>query len=825
MPPKAEHPAAQIIQDLAQPVSSLNPAQRLEGDIVCEAAKRALRDGVRELIQAANGFPILTSKSCDCTPMSLMHFTSRKLPSGQPQRMAGRMGTEWLVQNQFFRCFTPAGECLSRVQLTDPICLTYGKTVPAILSASFKDWCRLRDRNHWGISIEHYVVDRAGFTAMDRLIRQWHEGTPMRHCPPSMTTARARTTELVVITPCALHDSQNAFKWGFFKECSDQNMMRDTYVAVESLRNSADLLSQHMAAWVRARLRLVPPRSAEWMDRQSQLWHSMSVHLETVDVMACQLQLEWAGGELLVSQAAEVDGDLVEVICSALAAAWRFVKFTTSRWLTVGHSARTVVVALLLGIEDFVKYIAKDTHSSLFYLKGFGRLAADRRRFMVQCAVASRVAEGVQTELMEDSRVALNYRKLWLTLAEEVRWLVDLDMFIWDKLATLCGGMSGRALANRCIQAGHISMHFFWRRVLHPCSQYPWRLLRGDIEGNLRAMHEAAPPADPVSAKLWELVEQGLPMPQLVMAVKLLGEIPWSSMPAEQQHGSLAAFRRWHPGYGMETIGTRAMLHQMSRLLPAVSEDQKMIAKINGRIRKLEAACPERVGGRHIFLKGLVVCALVSKKGGDPRLARQTPGAISKALFVKHAALWARQSVRMQDDHNKQARLRAAERRDAISAELSSLESQLELIGEQHQAGEAGQGPLTMSSCALPSHLLDAIQRMVANAEFRRTSAIQGMRKEAFRCPFPWAGADFKERCKIPVLAVGGACSARVGKANHQGQGLLLREFAVDPSAARTSEQLEALVLQSAASLHCSLPHAPFSQPRWRQPDRQRSSH
>ena len=212
---------------------------------------------------------------------------------------------------------------------------------------------------------------------------------------------------------------------------------------------------------------MVPPlRGEDWVQQQRTLWHVLAVDMESVEVMADTLQLEFRNGELLVSQTADVPGDVVDCVCSALTATWRFVKFTLSRWLTVGTSARTVVAAMLTGLPSLVDFIVKDTRSSLYYLKGFARMK-DRMAFCVQTAIVSRVPEGVQVELLEDSRVALNYNKLWAAAAEELRWAVDIQQHVWDRLGALYGS-NGQALADKCIEASHIAFHFMWRRVLHP---------------------------------------------------------------------------------------------------------------------------------------------------------------------------------------------------------------------------------------------------------------------------------------------------------------------------------------------------------------------
>ena len=47
-------------------------------------------------------------------------------------------------------------------------------------------------------------------------------------------------------------------------------------------------------------------------------------------------------------------------------------------------------------------------------------------------------------------------------------------------------------------------------------------------------------------------------MVQLKQTVALLQQISWSSLVAEQQHGSLANLKKYHPEYELSTLASRA---------------------------------------------------------------------------------------------------------------------------------------------------------------------------------------------------------------------------------------------------------------------------
>ena len=102
------------------------------------------------------------------------------------------------------------------------------------------------------------------------------------------------------MTPCALHDSQNAFRWGQLQDFNDKFLMRDLYVAVQSLRNSADLVSSSVCGWVVSRLRFAPGRDEAWLSEKRQLWEALGVDVETASVMVEDLQLSWEGDSFMI---------------------------------------------------------------------------------------------------------------------------------------------------------------------------------------------------------------------------------------------------------------------------------------------------------------------------------------------------------------------------------------------------------------------------------------------------------------------------------------------------------------------------------------------
>ena len=211
--------AIECISTLSKASSVLSPHKTWEVGLACEVGKEVLRRVARQLIEDAEGAPVLSSKSCDGTPLVVAHRGSSTLTSGKKVRTQGRECCEFLVKNQFLRTKDSDGKWKTAVLLGEPVNLIFGKSVNAIIQASLKDWDRVRDLGHMGCAIEHYVFDRAGITALERNMRQWHQ----RHArifarePVDRIPELLELSEFVVITPCAMHDAHNAFRWGFWQ--------------------------------------------------------------------------------------------------------------------------------------------------------------------------------------------------------------------------------------------------------------------------------------------------------------------------------------------------------------------------------------------------------------------------------------------------------------------------------------------------------------------------------------------------------------------------------------------------------------------------------
>ena len=205
------------------------------------------------------------------------------------------------------------------------------------------------------------------------------------------------------------------------------------------------------------------------------------------------------------------------------------------------------------------------------------------------------------------------YESLWGAANKELRWLLDVPDHMWSSLAS-AAGCRADVLKDKTLQAAHVAYHFLWRRVLEPAGQMPWKWCRGDLKENLEVLGSMeAPPEEPCSRHLWHLIQEDeIPEIHLIGVLKLLAQCPWSTLPAEQQHGSLSLLHRWHPEFSLRSLLSRSLLHQAVRLLPSESKLDKRVSQVLRKVAKLDRADPSKTTGSHMLVQAL--CKVVSDR-------------------------------------------------------------------------------------------------------------------------------------------------------------------------------------------------------------------
>eukprot|EP00969_Alexandrium_andersonii_P341100 15077681-Alexandrium_andersonii.AAC.1 len=139
----------------------LDTPERREVEKVVEVCKVFFKQQAEQLVQAANGLPVLRSYSSDGTPLHTRARFSTQVGQQQKVVREGGQTHEYLVQQAFLRYIDASGAAHTVPVLRDPLPLTHGKGGWAVFQAGIEFLPTLRQLGHTGISVEHVAFDRA----------------------------------------------------------------------------------------------------------------------------------------------------------------------------------------------------------------------------------------------------------------------------------------------------------------------------------------------------------------------------------------------------------------------------------------------------------------------------------------------------------------------------------------------------------------------------------------------------------------------------------------------------------------------------------------
>ena len=389
----------QLVRQLASPSSGLSssPHERLQLGKLCEVLKAYMVRSAQANVQQGGQVPMLFTYSSDGTPvMTKTRISVQSGVSGKSAkvRRVGGQSEEFLLQLAFIRFRDDLGRVHTLPILRDPLPLTEGKSSWAVFGCLQDFFPSLRDLGHQGVLIEHFSFDRALFTPLRRMVLQQQAISRSLRASSQDSTLKTleRLLHWTVFTGCACHDVHNSLKWSMWSFFHSDQVLKDMFVVIASLRNSYSMLYDHLGIWlghiVKAVERPVPAQVLQ------EVYTALGVEPAEAESLA-ELGLIFVEGHLQVSASAAEESNLVERITGLVLHVWRFVQFTDSRWVTVGRSCRTLTASLLLGLGNLVEAIQRSPKYSNFHIGGFSKLSDQVRLFGLVASLASHPADSV----------------------------------------------------------------------------------------------------------------------------------------------------------------------------------------------------------------------------------------------------------------------------------------------------------------------------------------------------------------------------------------------------------------------------------------------
>ena len=323
--------AEDLINKYVRASASLSREETRAMQQVCEVSKQVSKHSVSKLIQASDHRPCLQSCSADGTPIQVSVEVQKFLPTnGRIIRRSGKAAHEFLISVQFVRYVSELGDIRTAAGVRDPIPLTNGKSTDAIFSACRAVWASLRQHGHRGGVIQPYAFDRCGFSALRRRMLQYHSLLQESWESKHHSTHMLSLLEWVVFTACALHDSQNSFKWCMKDLFGDSELMKSIFIGVASVRNSMDVIITYIAEWVSLSYSFAEPLSDEEKSVLEALWSTLHVADDIIHLLVHTLELRVKDNRLLVKQDIPTS-DVVNLLVPTLLAVWKIRQFCLIR--------------------------------------------------------------------------------------------------------------------------------------------------------------------------------------------------------------------------------------------------------------------------------------------------------------------------------------------------------------------------------------------------------------------------------------------------------------------------------------------------------------
>ena len=299
---------------------------------------------------------------------------------------------------------------------------------------------------------------------------------------------------------------------------------------------------------------------------------------------------------------------VVQKVSACMLGVFRFRPFTTSRWITVGDSSRSLVASLCLGLQGLVHMIRQSPDTSDYYIHGFGQLDDETLKYAIVAAMSSNVSDAILIELLEDDRLPRHVAAIERGLQEECQWVANVKNFTWTRLSGLLSGLPAKALRSTCCLAASISAAYFTRRCLQVVQSFPWKLCANNIADNLEqlASQRQCPSADATTQKIHHLLRVGHTRRALVEGVLLLRDVHLTTNSIEQGHGSAATIIRAHKQYGRDMLSQRSFIHMMRFMFPSNSAESGVSkSRSEAKLKSPIAMQLQKIAGRHIFLGDL----------------------------------------------------------------------------------------------------------------------------------------------------------------------------------------------------------------------------
>ena len=510
---------------------------------------------------------------CYNTQATAPRFTSGSLAQlGQtPKRrkVSGSKTAEFYVQQVFATIAQLDGSRLHSVLLGLPMALQHGKTMAALLPIALGCPGFRFPQDPGRIVILHQVHDRAMSQSFRQALTGALRGQLARSSaasiPASSTSTQDSPSSLLewhCSLGCSCHDAHNALRWasGFLDESPE--VLKVVHIAFLCYRKGFMASVAALGPWLAESVQPVPDDMLPAQDGMRQVYTVLGASEDQLSVLLQALP-HWDSGieKLNVSETFLKAEDSISDLSGLLLDLWRFPSFSSSRWVSLGCSARLYSLSRLTGFHSMFRYMMEQGIISEYDSAGTLKMGSHEHQWCLEVGLVSTLADSFLCGALADSRVALNCHAMAVEVQAAFDNLEYLPADAW-RLLSKDLPLAPAQLRHRVIGAAWVCLaHLDWR-VFSTVTDLPWSLLHEGPEAAVDTLleYEEAPPEN-LAAKAWMLLRLGHSRQDVQAALGLLRNVSWTSAFTEKQHASTKVVRKFHSDLSYEVMSARGYIH------------------------------------------------------------------------------------------------------------------------------------------------------------------------------------------------------------------------------------------------------------------------
>lgn len=672
--------------------------------------------------------PLLTQYSSDSTPLSVRRRLTQGVGMYSIVRRPKASG-HYLLQRHWY-CDADGD---SSVLFPEPIELE-NQTTDVHFAVARSLIKTAREEGHQGPLVQHYVFDGALRSSMERRFRQLQSAVELKDLDDrgeGMAFYRKCLT-LTTSVNCFAHVVHNSFKWSVNECIADGALMKNMWVSLEALKTSTDVLLSSLHAWL--------PSVLAFEDWEGVNLHEIYILLgfsgEWLELL-CFLQLRFSSGKLKMAARFHDDPLTMDYVATAMLKAWRFTRWSDSRWAYMKTCCSTLLAVEFLGMAEYVEHICRGPRARSYHLRGYQTNCTSE--VVTLCAViagSAAVSDCVLKMLLADDRLPRQLSRIDAAIEANIRRTETMSLSTWNILAALTE-QSQSAIRDRTIAAAWTSATYMqqWFRVAR---EHPWSLLANDRARNLEALVAGARPLEENAQRIYDGMKYlGIPAALYLDMLSLLDKVSWATNVTEQAHTSAVNVLRKHSDIGPNVLKARSELVQFRPLLNPCKIERQLMT-VEERLAKLKRKNPNHCSGRQLYVQELHTAHKMMRASGE-----DIANDVSDEVMRHHAERYKQLDNNKRLQLERSARDARTEEWNKLREEISTLETRRKELHNQFKA-EKKDKPLIMSHARLsPQEInalnvgfdaFDATREMIDEARAKKNKPAGSMSVQSAHC-------------------------------------------------------------------------------------------